>query len=190
MALAWSTLSIHPSMATTVEALLPEFCSEGQSHDITCKDAQLASGPSELLAYPQSKSHLVLGCPVRSLRFVGASPYAQTLPSAIPNVLMRTQQKALPFWPGHTRASSRLHLGFLICEESNSSTGHASLVCRPAGAVSVGLCQAMKSLSVMQEPAIVSTSLIKWVSHADAITGVTRTEISPGGSFYICCPLF
>lgn len=36
-ALAWSTLSIHPSMATTVEALLPELCSVGQSQDITCK---------------------------------------------------------------------------------------------------------------------------------------------------------
>lgn len=47
----------------------------------------------------------------------------------------------------------------------------------------------MKSLSVTREAAIVSTSLIKWVPLADAVTGVTRTEISLGGSVYICCPL-
>lgn len=34
----------------------------------------------------------------------------------------------------------------------------------------------MKSLSVMQEADIVSTILIKWVPHADAVTRETSTD--------------
>lgn len=159
------------------------------SHRTSHARCTVALGPSELLAYPQSKSHLALRCPVWSLRVAGASPHAQTLPPAIPNILRRTQQRALPYWPGHTRTSSRLRFGVLICEESNNNTGQASLVCRPADTVS-GLCQAFRSLSVMEEAAVVSAIIMKWVPHADAVTGETSTEISLGTSFHICCPPF
>lgn len=139
--------SLHPSQhGHHCGSIVPRALQCGIVTEHHMQRRTVTSGPSELLVYPQPKSHRPLRCPVQSLRLMGDSSHAFTSTDpAISHPQHADEETAETF---ALLALTYSHVPwttawFLICGGSSTSTVPAGLVSRLAVTVSVRLRHAM-----------------------------------------------